>query len=188
MGGVGFISIQHYILVVCDSLSKLKTQTELFEMYHAPSLKEKHIHATLTQYKVDGAEPTTTTYEWGHTPVYDDLKRVVRAYRRQHGIKATDSWWALAWLALRGFVHYTALARWLLGSGGVGSDGVANAVVLGLALFYWGASVQHSGTHYALTYSSAAGEWLGWLGGWIWCLPSTWTRQHITGHHVHTNA
>ena len=41
--------------------------------------------------QVDGAEPSTTTYEWGATPVYDDLKSVVRAYRRRHGIKATDS-------------------------------------------------------------------------------------------------
>ena len=156
--------------------------TELFESYHAPSLKEKHIRSTLKQYVVEGVEPTSTTYEWSDTPVYDDLKRVVRAYRRLHGIKATDSWAALAWLSLWGLVHYAALATWLLGRGGW-----PNAVVLGCSLWWWSGSLVHDGTHYALAYRSAASAWVGWLGGWMFCLPSAWLRQHVTGHHVHTN-
>ena len=38
-----------------------------------------------------------TTFPWHYTPVYDDIKRVVHAYRREYGIKATDDWTAVAW-------------------------------------------------------------------------------------------
>ena len=63
--------------------------TELFEMYHAASLKTTSIRGTLRHYRVPAA-PTSdkprlalpTTYERGATPLYDDLQRVVRAYRR----------------------------------------------------------------------------------------------------------
>ena len=114
--------------------------------------------------------------------MYDDLKSVVRAYRRRHGIKATDSWAALAWIALWGLLHYVALARWLLGLGGL-----PNAVVLGCSIWWWSGAIIHDATHYSLAYKSTVSERIGWLGGWMFCLPSTWLRQHVTGHHVHTN-
>jgi len=46
----------------------------------------------------------------------------------------------------------------------------------------------HNGTHYSLTYGSAAGEMVAWVCGFLFIIPSAWVRQHVTGHHVHTNA
>jgi len=156
--------------------------TELFESYHAPSFKERWIRDTLAKYAVDDAEPKHTTYEWDATPVYDDLKVVVRTYRRAHGIKATDSWSAVAWILLWAVIHFTSLVCWVAGWGGL-----ENAAVLGLSIWFWSGSMVHDGTHFALTYDSHLSEWLGWLGGFMFCLPSTWLKQHVTAHHVHTN-
>jgi hypothetical protein len=63
----------------------------------------------------------------------------------------------------------------------------ANAILLGLSLWYWSVDIMHSGTHYALCHNSRASEWVAWLGGVCFHTPSGWVRQHVTGHHVHTN-
>ena len=146
----------------------------------ASRLRHYRVPAAPTRAKPPLALPTT--YEWGTTPLYDDMQRVVRAYRRRHGVKATDSWAAMLWCLIWGGLHYYALLRWVAGHGGV-----PNAVVLGLTVWFWCGPTMHDGTHYALSYKTTVNEWWGWLGGWMFCLPSTWIRQHVVGHHVHTN-
>eukprot|EP00040_Diaphanoeca_grandis_P012661 m.64137 g.64137 ORF g.64137 m.64137 type:complete len:446 (+) comp23394_c1_seq1:283-1620(+) len=159
--------------------------TELFESYHAPSLKGDYIQKTLGQYEVEMKDIAATTYEWDITPVYDELKEVVREYRRTNGIKGTDSPFQMAWYALWGVLHHLMLPCWLFGWGGMGD--AVTALLFGWTVWFWSGDLLHAGTHYALSTNTAYGEWLGWVGGWLFCLPSTWIRQHVTGHHVHTN-
>ena len=160
--------------------------TELFEMYHAASLQEPYISSQLGKYAVaDSKEggPPGLTFPWHEgTPFYDAAKRVVRAYRRVHGIKASDSWGTVLWYAVWCVLHYATLARWYFGLGGK-----MNAALLGVTVFYWAFDVLHCGTHYALTKDPATSHWLGWLGSWAFIVPATWIRQHVLGHHVHTN-
>ena len=164
--------------------------TALFESYHAASLRDPFIRATLAKHAAPPANvvpPVVKSQaqqllDWKNTPVYDDLKVVVRSYRRVHGIKATDSPATVSWYILWGVVHYISLARWFLGWGGW-----ANSVVLGLGVWFWAGDLTHSGTHYALTYSSAPNEWVAWVGGSTWMVTSAWVRQHVVGHHVATN-
>lgn len=164
--------------------------TALFESYHAASLRDPFIRATLAKHAAPPANvvpPVVKSQaqqllDWKNTPVYDDLKEVVRSYRRVHGIKATDSPATVSWYILWGVVHYVSLARWFLGWGGW-----ANGVVLGLGVWFWAGDLTHSGTHYALTYSSAPNEWVAWVGGSTWMVTSAWVRQHVVGHHVATN-
>jgi sphingolipid 8-(E/Z)-desaturase len=157
--------------------------TELFEMYHSASLKDRFISTSLQKFQVQTKTSlTTTTYEWNKTPLYDDMKRVVHAYRRQHGVKGTDSSLALVWSMCWGLIHYYTGLQWMLGQGGI-----SNAFMLGLSIWFWCANHLHNGTHYAVFYDTQLNEWCGWLGGWLFCLPSAWVRQHVVGHHVHTN-
>jgi len=157
--------------------------TALFESYHAASLQSQHIRTTMQKYQVHDAPPGPPTLRnWSHTPVYDDMKRVVRAYRRLNGIKATDDWSMVVWFVAAGILHCVTLARWLAGIGGW-----CNSIGLGLGVWYFCGSALHDGTHYALTHDVQTSEWIGWLGGWMFCMPNVWLRQHVTQHHVHTN-
>ena len=190
--------------------------TELYESYHAPSLKQDYIRNTLEKYATRStiAKPTatdqsnakantnekneeidnhkhTTTYDWVNTPVYNDLKEVVREYNSKHGIKATDNWAVVVvWYGLWAVLHYTTLYNWLfpqsllaLGS----SYAYLNAVLLGCTIWCFSTDMMHAGTHYQLCRNAVHSEWLGWLCGWMFCLPQTWIRQHVAGHHIHTN-
>ena len=59
--------------------------TELFESYHAPSFKASFIRDQLAKYAAADREGQPHTpgeaaaYDWIRTPVYDELKRVVRS-------------------------------------------------------------------------------------------------------------
>jgi len=158
--------------------------TTLFESYHAASLKEASIREKLKKFEVGVTAPLLPPQDWspGSTPVYDELKETVKAYRRLHGIKATDSASWIAWYGILFTLHYAAFGAWVLGVGGL-----AGAFVFGLTVWLWGADMLHAGTHYAMAYDQKVGEWLGWLGGAVFIFPSEWIRQHVTGHHVHTN-
>lgn len=159
--------------------------TELYESYHAASLKQDYIAKTLEKYATQPAsEPLKeTTYDWVNTPVYNDLKEVVREYHRNHGIKASDNWVVcVCWYAVWAALHYFTLYHWVLSQGSY-----LNAVLLGCTIWCFSTDMMHSGTHYQLTRNAKTSEWLGWLCGWMFILPSTWIRQHVTGHHVHTN-
>jgi len=157
--------------------------TALFESYHAPTLKEPYIRSTMAKYALpDVPAPKPPTHEWASTPIYTELKEIVRTYRRRYGIKATDDANAVLWYLLIGTLHYATFVCWLLGVGGL-----ANAALFGCTIWFWAADLMHSGTHYALSNDKLLGSWLGWLGGAIFIFPSQWIRQHVTGHHVNTN-
>lgn len=87
--------------------------THLFRMYHAQSLKGELIEKQLKAYYIcdDAAEdsddsestktPSSTTTSSSVTilptgnsiePLYDELAEIVREYRKEHGIKATDTY------------------------------------------------------------------------------------------------
>ena len=106
----------------------------------------------------------------------------VRSYRRAHGIKASDSPSAMLWYAFWAALHYPALLGWLAGANGLWGN-----LILGLTIWFWSGDMLHSGTHYALTYDNRASIWAGWLAGVLFMSPAAWYRQHLTGHHVHTN-
>lgn len=160
--------------------------TTLYESYHAASLKESFIQETLKKFQVaaPAAPVLIPLHSWapGSTPIYDELKETVKAYRLLHGIKATDSVRVVAWYVMLCAFHYAAFGAWVLCVGGL-----PMAFFFGLTVWLWGADILHSGTHYAMAYNQKLGEWLGWLGGAVFIFPSEWTRQHVTGHHVHTN-
>jgi len=156
--------------------------TELFESYHAPSSQSAHIQKTLEAYAVDAPAPAPEPYDWVNMPVYEEMKTIVRAYKRRHGIKASDSMWWTTWYAMVGTLHYVTMARWLMGVGGL-----FNCWLFGTGIWFWGADLTHSGTHYNLTHSPVLSEWIGWLGGCTFMNTSAWVRQHVTGHHSHTN-
>lgn len=159
--------------------------TVLFETYHAASLRSEWITTLLQRYAVEGVPCKSLDPAWTETPFYDDLRQVVQAYRMEHGtIKATKA--SVAWYAVWGVVHYCALAAWLAGPGDQWVSW-AVSVVLAVSMWFWCADLLHHGTHYALCKSSRLSRWIGMAGGWMFCLPHTWTRQHVTGHHVHTN-
>lgn len=91
--------------------------TELFESYHAASLQGKYITDKLAKHKLpalrdDGPLVQGPQYEWDAAPLYEDIKKVVREYRKEHGVKAVDKPGALAWYAVWGVIHYTTLARY----------------------------------------------------------------------------
>jgi hypothetical protein len=162
--------------------------TELFESYHAPSLQQKYINQTLSKLETEPArrdsgvgEDDAYNYDWDNQPVYDEVREVVRAYRKEHGIKASDSVLAMAWYAVWAVVHYVTLVRWACGWGGLGES-----MLLGVSLWFYCGDLLHAGTHYALTYESTSAV-VGWVAGWLFCFPTTWIRQHVVGHHSHTN-
>ena len=164
-------------------ISRGKDCTELFEMYHAPSLINSAIMRKLGSFAVCHDHVTETRHDWSDTPVYDDLRAVVREYRMHNGIKATDGGMqVVAWYLFWGFIHYMSLFWWVTGQGGW-----QTGALLGLSIWYWSTDIMHQGTHYALVYERAWSEWIGWVGGWLFMLPSGWIRQHVMGHHVHTN-
>lgn len=153
--------------------------TELFESYHAASLKETYIRTTLNRYRVGGEEPSTPS----PTPVYDDMKREVRAYRRAHGIKATDARAFVAWYAVLFVLYVVSSCVWVQGNAPY-----AWMAVFTVTLMLWGASVLHDGWHYSITTSVWWNECLATYAiGFFPVLPATWLRQHVVGHHVHTN-
>jgi hypothetical protein len=158
--------------------------TELFESYHAPSLRTAFIQEKLASCAVPDATapPPPIEYDWCTTPVYDELKTIVRAYRRRHGIKAVDSARYVLWYGVWAAVHYVTMARWCMGWGGW-----VNGWLFGTAVWFWAADTTHSGTHYQLTHRAALSEWIAWLGGATFMNTSAWVRQHVTGHHSHTN-
>mmetsp|Transcript_93 Transcript_93/g.299 ORF Transcript_93/g.299 Transcript_93/m.299 type:complete len:190 (-) Transcript_93:1289-1858(-) len=118
--------------------------TTLFESYHATSLNQASIRKTLRKFEVDTITPLMPPQDWspGSTPVYDELKETVQAYRRLHGIKATDSTSWVAWYAIFFTLHYASFGAWILGVGGL-----AGAFVFGLTVWLWGADMLHAGTH-----------------------------------------
>eukprot|EP01051_Picozoa_sp_SAG22_P016237 SAG22_NODE_2257_length_2780_cov_2.690041_3_plen_182_part_00 len=77
------------------------------------------------------------------TPILDDIKQVLKSYRRKHGIKASDSAPAVLWYAFWGGLHYLLLAAWLHGSSTMASN-----LVFGLTIWFWSGDMLHSGTHY----------------------------------------
>ena len=164
------------------TITKATEVTALYESYHAASLKETSIKETLKKFEVPCASPLQPPQDWSAVPIYDELKEMVKTYRRLHGIKATDSPITMAWYAIIFALHYTAFTAWVLGVGGR-----TGAFFFGVTIWLWAADMLHSGTHYAMTYDQRLGEWLGWLGGAVFILPSAWVRQHVIGHHVHTN-
>jgi hypothetical protein len=88
----------------------------------------------------------------------------------------------MLWYALWAALHYPTLLGWLAGTNGLWCN-----LILGLSVWFWSGDMLHSGTHYALTYSNRASIWAGWLAGVLFMSPAAWYRQHLTGHHVHTN-
>lgn len=154
--------------------------TVLFETYHAASLRQEWIHSLLARYAVADTPRLPVDAAWAQTPVYDDLRQVLQAYRMEHGVKATGI--TRAWYALMGVVHYWLLSVWLSGQGSM-----AVPFGFGLTLWFYSGDLMHAGTHFALCRSSRVSRWIGMAGGWMFCLPHTWIRQHVTGHHAHTN-
>lgn len=154
--------------------------TTLFESYHAASLRTEWISAVTARYVVPGAPCIPVDPAWATTPVYDDLRQILLKYRMEHGIKATRA--AALWSTGCGVVHYAFLALWLVGWGAWWIP-----LAFGLTLWFFSADMMHTGTHYALCKSAPLSRALGAVGGWMFCLPHTWMRQHVTGHHVHTN-
>ena len=155
--------------------------TELFESYHAASLKELYITSKLADYLVkDNRDPASVGNK---SPVYEDLKAVVRDYRREYGIKATDDWSMIAWYGMVCVVHVITWFSWF--------QGAASTMMITLQIItqmQWCASITHDGCHYALTTSPWWNEWFATNAtGPFFVLRSTWIRQHVIGHHVHTN-
>lgn len=154
--------------------------TVLYETYHAASLRPEWIASLQARYAVHDAPHIPQDPSWAKTPFYDDLKHVVQRYRMEHGVKATTN--AVAWYAAMGVVHYSFFFKWITGAGEWWVP-----IVFGLTLWFWAGDMMHTGTHYALCKSASLSRTLGMFGGWMFCLPHTWFRQHVTGHHVHTN-
>lgn len=150
----------------------------LFESYHATTAKP--VHKMLSRWYVRDLASPNPDYEWNSTPVFDDLKAVVASYQARHGIKMTKPVlvWYLMWLV----VHVTTLYRWT-----TGSNDWSNTLLFGVSLWFGPVDVLHCGTHFALT--SPELSWnVGCLFGWLFHIPSAWIRQHVLGHHLHTNA
>ena len=156
--------------------------TALFEMYHSSATKSKYIHRQLQRHKVFHLEEDDDDdgYEWDNTPVYDDMKKIVTQYRQLHGITAYDAGWTMIlWYTVWGAMHLLALCEWINGTGG--------ALLLGVTMWFFSGDLLHSGTHYCLTHNPRTSESIGWWCGWMFMIPSGWTRQHVLGHHTNTN-
>ena len=152
--------------------------TALFESYHR-STNNRAIYNIMEKYRVD-APALLPTYDWDHTPIYDDILDVVLRYKKEHGLKATWATWA--WYGFLGVLHHVFLWHWILGTGGW-----IVPVCLGLTMWFWCGALLHDGTHYSFCdrpeWSRRIGAWCGWL----FVLPSLWVKQHVVAHHTHTN-
>jgi fatty acid desaturase len=154
--------------------------TELFESYHAlfdsPALlMDKY----LAEDQSDVPQPV---FDWTSTPVYDDLKKRVRAYFGEKGLRAgkhkcDDAAWAryFLWTAL---TVVSALA-WLQGEWWS---------IIALPWFYWlgPSAMMHSGSHWALSKSELVNR-AGAYSGSYHISVLHWYHQHVIGHHSHTN-
>jgi len=120
-------------------------------------------------------------HDWRATPLYDELRREARAYVAARGSKGVDdpAWVALFVAALCGMA--LAGAAWLWAG-----SAVAGAA-LGVCMWLCCADAAHSGAHAAIA-SPRASRLLARTAGAPFCLPAAWLRQHVLGHHVHTNA
>lgn len=124
--------------------------------------------------------------EWGDTGLYDDLKAAVRSYRGRHGSLGAP---------LTAWVWYGYWIRWLCMLAPPWLDGSATAaqmVALGWTLWILVADLTHSGTHGAVVrmprgrVADAALVALRCACA-PFCVHAAWVRQHIIGHHAHTN-
>jgi fatty acid desaturase (delta-4 desaturase) len=152
--------------------------TTLFHSYHALSKKRVSIEKSLVRYRVDRRESSVSSTH--PTPVYDELAGVVRAYASVHGHKTTPlvQLYYLVW----SLIHLGSGYCWLVGCGGL-----PLRTVFGVSIIYCCGDLLHQGTHYCLCDNAKQSHWIGFLLGWLFVLPQTWTQQHVLSHHTHTN-
>ena len=112
--------------------------------------------------------------------LFEELRTEVKAYAAEHGYKAVDSGWFVAWSTLWLFIYCWACVCWMV------SPTAAVVVAMTAGLWFCAADGLHSGTHAALTYSRV-GDMYGRMVGTLFCLPSAWMRQHVLGHHTDIN-
>ena len=116
------------------------------------------------------------------TPLYDDLKRQVRAYFTDEGIAAGKhkcDWGAWARYGFFAAMFALSFVGWLNGEWWT---------LVSLPWFYWmgGSGLMHSGSHWALS-KSVFINCCGAYAGSLHVSVLHWYHQHVIGHHCHTN-
>ena len=146
------------------------------------------------------------------TPLYDDLKRQVRAYFTDEGIAAGTQLISCFWRLALGLPSKTAAADHAFGAcagkhkcdwGAWARYGFFAAMfvlsfvgwlngewwtLVSLPWFYWvgGSGLMHSGSHWSLSKSVFVNR-CGAYAGSLHVSVLHWYHQHVIGHHCHTN-
>lgn len=156
--------------------------TALFESYHA--LTDKPVHGMLKGYLVRPAEvdeqDASVMWPWDSTPVYDELKKRVKAHLAGKSTKA-PTWqlatWYVFWLTTWTYNFWSWVTQGRL----------HNAIIFGFSLWYLSGDACHSGAHYAIFASPRLNLFVAYAFGWLHATPAAWIRQHNIGHHAFTN-
>jgi fatty acid desaturase len=132
----------------------------------------------IENYRIDGVcDPNYSNTDIIDDPFHDDVKTMIRKYRKQHGTKMT--WLEMIYGCTVGCLWLYSVRIWFTGS-------ISFAFLFPTLNWLIVSTFTHEGSHGAISHNPLTNLVASCSAQWTWD-PVVWYFQHIVSHHQHTN-